>query len=287
MAAVLGPIAFTLFVWWFSTGLIIYLGRFSRATYRWSLLGATLLLVGALYALHASSSDDSVAGAYVAFSSAIIIWGWHECCFLMGALTGSRTTSCPPGAKGWRRAAYATQAISHHEAALFATLVLVAMITYGDGNQTGLWTFGVLWLMRLSAKLNLFLGVTNPGTEFLPEHLKYLSSYFARAPMNLLFPVSVTASTIGAVVLWQNALSPDVSVAVVTGTAFEATLLTLAVVEHWFLVAPFEVSALWSWSFRANANDAGKAPADAQHPPDALPRDGFVSNKIARSGRGS
>ena len=32
--------------------------------------------------------------------------------------------------------------------------------------------------MRQSAKLNLFLGVRNLGVEFLPQHLRYLQSFF-------------------------------------------------------------------------------------------------------------
>ncbi len=33
--------------------------------------------------------------------------------------------------------------------------------------------------MNLSARLNLFLGVRNLHAEFLPEHLRYLGSFFA------------------------------------------------------------------------------------------------------------
>ena len=38
--------------------------------------------------------------------------------------------------------------------------------------------------MRQSAKLNVFLGVRNLNADFLPDHLKYLQTYFVRAPMN-------------------------------------------------------------------------------------------------------
>ena len=50
--------------------------------------------------------------------------------------------------------------------------------------------------MRESAKLNLFLGVRNLSEEFLPAHLAYLQSYFRRRSMNMLFPFSVTVSTV-------------------------------------------------------------------------------------------
>jgi hypothetical protein len=34
----------------------------------------------------------------------------------------------------------------------------------------------------------------------------------------------------------------------VTGYTILATLMALAVAEHWFLVAPFHANALWQWS---------------------------------------
>ena len=43
MSAYALPILYALFVWWFSTGLILYLDRLPRHTFRWSMLGATAL----------------------------------------------------------------------------------------------------------------------------------------------------------------------------------------------------------------------------------------------------
>jgi putative photosynthetic complex assembly protein 2 len=43
-------------------------------------------------------------------------------------------------------------------------------------NQVGTGTFAVLWVMRISAKLNLFLGVRNLSEELLPPHLAYLGA---------------------------------------------------------------------------------------------------------------
>ena len=52
-----------------------------------------------------------------------------------------------------------------------------------------------------------FSGVSNLNAEFLPEHLDHIKSFFKSAPMNLLFPFSVTASTIWAVLMTQRALA--------------------------------------------------------------------------------
>ena len=104
--------------------------------------------------------------------------------------------------------------------------------------------------MRLSAKLNLFLGVPFLHDDWLPAHLRYLRSYFRVRPMNFLFPVAVSAATIVTFVLVQAALGPDATPADATGRLLLASLLGLAVLEHWFMVLPLPVAALWS-KFRA------------------------------------
>ena len=45
----------------------------------------------------------SVAGAYCAFTCALLVWGWQEIAFLLGCVTGPRRSACPHGATGWRR----------------------------------------------------------------------------------------------------------------------------------------------------------------------------------------
>ena len=43
MSAFLLPALYALFVWWFSTGLIIWLDSLPPRTFRWSMLGGTAL----------------------------------------------------------------------------------------------------------------------------------------------------------------------------------------------------------------------------------------------------
>jgi putative photosynthetic complex assembly protein 2 len=241
------PILFTLFVWWFSTGAILYLDGLPRRTYRWSMLGATVVLLGALYALHQTAGDTGASGAYVAFAAAILVWGWVEMSFLMGLVTGSRRTPCPIGAQGWRRLRFAFEVIVHHELALLAGALLIAAATWGADNQLGLQAFVVLWLARLSTKLNLFLGVRNFSEEFLPDHLRYLQTYFTRKSMNPLFPFAVSVFSVGAGLLWHAAAgATDPGSA--TALSLLATLVSLAVLEHWFLILPINFGALWDWS---------------------------------------
>jgi putative photosynthetic complex assembly protein 2 len=257
------PVLFTLFVWWFSTGAILYLDGLPRRTFRWSFAAASGVLVAALYGIAATRGNATLLGAYVAFGCSILVWGWQEIGFLMGFVTGPRRAPCPPGATGWSRFVYATQTIIHHELAIAALGVAIIALTFGARNQTATGTFVILWVMRLSSKLNLFLGVRNLYEDFLPDHLRYLKTYFRRKAMNPLFPLSIVVSTLVAVLLWQRALAPDTATFDATQATFLATIMTLAVVEHWFLVMPLPATALWRWGLRSREN--GAAPVEPPH----------------------
>ncbi|MBX9965011.1 MAG: DUF3623 domain-containing protein [Burkholderiales bacterium] len=245
------PALYALFVWWFTTGAILYLDGLPRHTYRWSMLGATVLALAALIGLDRSADSATAAGAYCAFTCAIVVWGWVEISFLMGFVTGPRTTAAPPGCSEWQRFLFATQAIAYHELAILLAALVIAVLSSGAPNAVGVWTFLILWVMRLSAKLNLFLGVRNLGEEFLPERLRYLRSFFVKRPMNLLFPVSVTAATIAAAILWTEATVTTATAFDRTGLALAASLLSLAILEHWFMVLPLPTAGLWSWGLRS------------------------------------
>lgn len=251
MTELLLPIGAALFVWWASTGVVMLLDGLPRTTFRWSMLATSVLAALALVGLARTSQSDSAAAAYLAFACGVMVWAWQEMSFLTGWITGPRRHACVPGCGGWRHALHAIEAILYHELAIVAGAVLIAAVTWGGGNLTGLWTYLVLWAMRQSAKLNLHLGVRNTGEEFVPEHLRYITSFFRRRPMNLLFPVSVTAATVAAVWLVQLALAPGLAPGQAVGLMLVASMLALGILEHWFLVLPLPVDALWRWSLRA------------------------------------
>lgn len=253
MTPYLLPTLFTILIWWFSTGAILWLGRLPQRSFRWIMLGSTVMLALAVTGLAISASRTSAASAYCAFTCAVLIWGWQEIAFLLGYVTGARRSPCPPDSHGWRRALHATQAIFHHELALIFLALLVFLASVNQPNQTGWWTYLVLWTMRLSAKLNLFLGVRNLSETFLPAHLAYLQTYFTRRSWNWLMPVSLVAASAVALSLWSTvALQPADGFAA-TSLCLVAVLLTLAVIEHLFMIVPLPTAWLWKWGMRAKA----------------------------------
>jgi putative photosynthetic complex assembly protein 2 len=250
MAVYAYPILVTLLLWWFSTGAILYLDGLNRRTFVWSMAGATALLVIAAWGLLATRSNDTISGAYLAFGCGLVAWGWQLVSFYMGYITGPRRTPCESGLTGWRHFKEAARTNLYHELTICLAAGALAALLWGQPNQLGLWTFLMLWWMHLSAKLNIYFGMPNLGEELLPEHMRYLQSFMRRRPMNMLFPFSVSISTIIAVLLAQKALSPAASPFEVTAYAILTTLMTLAIAEHWFLVAPVNANSLWQYGVK-------------------------------------
>ena len=241
---------FALFIWWFSTGVLLYVDHLPRRTFGMTIGISSGLGLLAICGLHHWSQTASPLNAYLTFLCALAIWAWHELTFLLGMVTGPRKLPCPPDATGWRRFNYAAQIVIHHELALAATLVLIAALTMDAPNQVGTATFVVLWIMRLSAKFNLFLGVHNLTKEFIPDHLTYMLSYFRQSRLNPLMPVSVTLGTAGVVWLIGLAFSTSNSPFQEAALGLIATTLALAVLEHVFLVLPIPDGLLWRWAHR-------------------------------------
>ncbi|MFN7634234.1 MAG: putative photosynthetic complex assembly protein PuhE [Acetobacteraceae bacterium] len=266
MAEYLAPALFTIFMWWFCTGVIFVLDGLPARSFRWSMAGATLMLGAAFGGIWISAADTSLAGAYVAFSSALLVWGWQEIAFLTGTIVGPYRKPCPDGLSGYPRFALAVRALLHHEIAILLLAAGVLLMTWDGANQVALWTFLLLWAARTSTKLNIFLGVRNFAESFLPAHLGYMTSFFRRRPMNLLFPLSVTVSTVGTLLLFQAAFAAETPFAAASLTLL-GTLAALAVLEHWFLMLPIPFEALWSWAGRFR----GRQPAPSPRAPDGSP----------------
>lgn len=229
------------------------------------MLGSSLVLLIALYGLGWSAELETAAGAFLAFTCGLFIWGWHTMSYFMGVITGPRRPRCQPGCRGWSHFFHAVRSGLYHDLAIIITVILMVAMTWGKPNLFGLWTFLVLWTMHVSAKLNVFLGIRNLNKEFIPEHMDYLKAFFRRRSMNLLFPISVTAATIVTWLLIQQATVPGQSAHTVSGLTMLATLMALAVLEHWFMMLPIPAEELWRWSLRNRASSDGAVAASENH----------------------
>ena len=238
-------LVYALFLWWFSTGVILFLNHLPPASFRYSLAGASVVLIVALIALSASTRQVSVAGAYLGFTCGLLAWGWQEMTFFMGAITGPRRTA-EAGVRGWRRFWHGAQTCLYHEAAIAIVAVPIIVCSLGQPNKVGCWTYLALWAMRLSAKLNVFLGVRNLNEHFVPRRLAYLKAYMTRRAFNPLLPFSLMGGVAATALFGIRALVPGASAFDAVSAGFVATILGLGVIEHLFMVVPLPFAALWT-----------------------------------------
>ncbi len=243
-----------LFIWWFSTGAILWVvkGADDRGRYGhlWSVVLALPLLVLGAVGLFQTLESNTIYGVYGAFLAALAIWGWIELSFLSGVITGPNSEDCPAGIAEWDRFVRAWGTVAYHEILLTVALVAILWLSWGAENMFGFWTFAVLYFARISAKLNLFLGVPKINVEFLPSPLTHLPSHFRFAKLNPLFPVSVTALSF-AVACWLERIYASATPADTVGFALLAALTALALLEHWLMVLPLPDEKLWRWMIPA------------------------------------
>jgi putative photosynthetic complex assembly protein 2 len=249
-------ILYALFIWWFSTGAILYLDGLPRQTFPVTILGMSVLAAAGLVALHGARHDVSAVGAYHAFTGALAVWALNEITFLMGLITGPRRNALLPETSGFARLIGACKMILWHEAAVLIGFAAVIAATWQGSNALGIETYALLWMMRLSAKINIYLGVPHAPLAFLPEQLRYIGSAFRNSAMNSFFPLCVTLATVALALMVERAMT-----ATDEGVAIRFTLLSvlmgLAILEHWFLVLPLPSERLWKWGFKSHDQNIG------------------------------
>ncbi len=245
------PLLFATVLWFVATGFVLWLDKLPSHTWPVSITLASVASGFAMGGIIATAEETSSWAAYVAFACALVLWGWHELSFLMGFVTGPNRNPCPPDARGWRRFRLAAATLIYHEVAMFVCLLVMAAATWGKPNQTATLTFLLLFVMRLSAKFNIFAGVPHLSTEMMPDHMRYLASYFRIAPPRWIFILSVSGIAVLAAWLADLALSSRGGIA--TGYALAFALVALAFLEHGFLVVPWQDTAIFRWAMPEQA----------------------------------
>ncbi len=250
-----------LFVWWFSTGAILIAvrraDRKGRAAHMMNtVLGIPLLFLGFVM-VGGSAAGVGIPAAYVGFLGALAIWGWVELAFLSGVITGPERRECPEGLAPGARFVRAWWTVAYHELALLAGLLIVAALSYGQATDVALWTYLILFVARISAKLNVFFGVPRINTEFVPQPLAHLTSYFRQRSVTLMFPLSITILSVGTACFVRQLWMVQTDAGLVAA-ALLASLSALALVEHWLMIVPLPDARLWRWMLPAPARPTSK-----------------------------
>jgi putative photosynthetic complex assembly protein 2 len=231
------PLLVTMGLW---SSLTLGLLWMNRRTPRQQRVVMLLLLAGVALLHHqlwSVRNDLTAWGCYTSFIAGMLIWTWHELAFYSGVLTGPWRKPCPPEARGRQRFRYALGTHLYHEIAIILEMLLLGWMLRDAANQIGLLTLVLGWALMQSAKLNVLLGVRSLPVHWLPEHLRYLGSFWAQRPSNPFFLPSILISSLVAGLLWLQSvrLAPDPSA---IGMTLLAVLATLGVLDHWLLVLP-------------------------------------------------
>ena len=135
----------------------------------------------------------------------------------------------------------------YHEFLVVAVVGIVCVLGAGQPNPTIQNTLALLWLMRWSTKLNLFFGVRHFNSQWLPDNMRYITSYLRAGKNSCFMLFSTTLAAYCTYLLFSYG-----QVAVEPATALSlfliAWLAVLAVLEHFFLMVPMGETALWRWA---------------------------------------
>lgn len=229
-------VAFVILMWGGSTGIIFYLDSLPTRTFPWSMAAASLVLIGCGYAIWVLRDNYSTGAIATSFAAGLLAWGWTEISLYMGYVTGPRKLRCVEGCSGVKHFGHAVSANLWHE----ITVILFAIAIWATANQTATWCFVMLWLMHLSARINVFLGVRNVSADFVPDHMEVLKGFLRQRNMNPLFPFSCTLLTGLLIYLVTFPQTFEITMA--------ATLVAIGLLEHILLMLPLPTEKLWTWA---------------------------------------
>lgn len=235
--------------WWLVTGLIVATQR-SALTRAVAAGVALVLLAFGLHVVWRTRDDTSPRGAQLAFIGGAFLWVFVQTAFYGGWIIGpDMPIPASAGPSPWL-AIHAIGATAWNE--VLSAAALGWCVAVHQRNPVGWLTLATFWGTDQLAKLNVFMGVANPGTHFLPEELYFLVAYFGPQRNSLLLPVSVVVLAALAAWLFRRVLR-DAHAFRREANALLAWLLALAALEHLMLGLPVSVP-LWDVFLQARGS---------------------------------
>lgn len=241
----IAPVLFALGTWWSSTVILLWRSQRAEPKCRVTMAAMSLVAVVGILLIIETRDWTSPAGAYLAFVGGLALWAWHEMSYFLGSVTGPRPEACEPGERMWKRFVLGVKASLWHELAVVLTALALIWLTWNHANPIAMLTFVTFWLMRWSAKMNIFFGVRNLHEEFWPEHMRYLSSYVHIARMNAFLPVSMLAAGLALYWMLSTAQAAEPGSLDQVGLTLVASMLGLAILEHILLFLRVPDAVLW------------------------------------------
>ena len=239
--------AVSVLLWWVMTGLALMCVHQPAAARKRIFSVSSIVMLFALMGVEMNAAIHTLLATVIGFAMALVIWAWLELSYLMGYITGPVKHSAPNPMGLSERFTHALGTTIYHELLVVGVVGLVCVLGAGLPNPTIQNTLAVLWLMRWSTKLNLFLGVKHFNSQWLPENMRYITSYLS-AGRNSWFSVfsTILAAFCTYLLFFLGQMATDPTAAL--SLFLIAWLASLAVLEHVFLMMPMGETALWRWA---------------------------------------
>lgn len=245
------PVLYAVFLWWFTTGLIIVVYDRSRWLTQLCYAGMTMGMMLAVLAFVATRNMTDMNAILIALTCGVVIWGWQVAGYYLNFVTGESADVTDDNQLSLRHRFWlALNSGIHHELMALVFAIGMIILTWSSPNKWGMWVYVALWLMHASAKLNVFFGVRNFHIEFLPQHLHHIERLLEHRQYNAFFPFSVVVASSVVLVLFFRAVYPPIVETQSAGYLAIATLIALGILEHCLLVLPVP-STLYGWGMRA------------------------------------
>ena len=249
-------VLFTVFLWWFTTGLIIAIYGRTRLLTQIGYVAATLAMLLSFVVILGTRDMTEPIAVIASVTCGVLIWGWLIMAYYLGYITGpgprlGSDAVQPALLTGGMlpRFRAALQFSLYHEVLAIGCAVLIALLTWGQPNQWALWIYLALWLMHSSAKLNVFFGVRNFRVTVLPDWMHHLDGLLGKRSSTPFFPLSVgIAVAVLALLVYHALITPEPGTSI--GALIVATMIGLGILEHVLLVLPVN-TMLWGWGIRA------------------------------------
>jgi putative photosynthetic complex assembly protein 2 len=246
-------IFFVLFLWWFLTGIILYTAKrldLGDSKTRFTVVLVTLPLFFCAWYFYFHCLDGmSYAEIFCSFMASLFIWGWVELTFLTGVVAGIPLLEKQEIDRGSERERFINgfRSIALNECLLISCLFLMAILSIGKLNNFGLTTFLILYVARVSAKLNLFFGVPYINLHFLTAPLKHIATFCRVAPIGFFFIASTIMLGLMFLFLVGFVIYSESMSELQFGYLLLSTLAGLAILEHLFMALPIKDATLWNW----------------------------------------
>ena len=240
-------LAVAVLLWWLMTGLALLSVHQPRPMKPPIFLLATILACASIWSVESNAASHTTFATVSGFAMGLVIWAWLELSYLMGYITGPVKRPATPNMSWPQRFYNALGTTIYHEFLVVAVVGVVCILGAGLPNPTIQNTLAVLWLMRWSTKLNLFFGVRHFNSQWLPDNMRYITSYLRSGKNSWFIIFSTTIAAYCTYLLFfygQIAVEPATALSLF----LIAWLAVLAVLEHCFLMVPMGETVLWRWA---------------------------------------